>query len=134
MKKIYFAGSIRGGRDDASLYAEIIDYLKKDNIVLTEHIGLASLKDSGEKLNDVEIYERDIAWLEESDLVIAECSTPSLGVGYELAYAQKINKPVYVLYKNNPKGISAMITGNKYYKLYSYNTKEELFAYLSSLF
>ena len=38
-KKIYFAGSIRGGRVDANLYKEIIEYMKKDNIVLTEHVG-----------------------------------------------------------------------------------------------
>ena len=132
MKKIYFAAAIRGGRDDADLYREIIDYLNKENKVLTEHIGLASLKDSGENLNDEEIYKRDIAWLEESDVVIAECSTPSLGVGYELAYAEKINKPVHVLYKKE-KGISAMITGDKYYKLHPYSSKEEIFSILDTL-
>ena len=39
MKKIYFAGSIRGGRIDAELYERLIKYMQKDNIVLTEHIG-----------------------------------------------------------------------------------------------
>ena len=29
MKKIYFAGSIRGGRDDKDLYAEIIEKLNE---------------------------------------------------------------------------------------------------------
>lgn len=132
MKKIYFAAAIRGGRDDADLYREIIDYMKRDNIVLTEHIGLASLKDSGEDLNDIEIYERDINWLKESDVVIAECSTPSLGVGYELAYAERINKEVHVLYKKE-KGISAMITGDKYFKLYPYASKDDLFSILDSI-
>lgn len=37
--KIYFAGSIRGGRKDAGLYKKIIDYLGKYGEVLTEHIG-----------------------------------------------------------------------------------------------
>ena len=41
--KIYFAGSIRGGREDAALYQEIIQYLSKCHIVLTEHIGKNNL-------------------------------------------------------------------------------------------
>lgn len=37
-KKIYFAGSIRGGRVDAALYQRIIQYINKTEVVLTEHI------------------------------------------------------------------------------------------------
>jgi hypothetical protein len=39
--KIYFAGSIRGGREDAALYLEIIEYLKTFGEVLTEHISVS---------------------------------------------------------------------------------------------
>ena len=42
-KKIYFAGSIRGGRDDAALYKRMIDYMKRTNDVLTEHIGKSNM-------------------------------------------------------------------------------------------
>ncbi len=38
-KKIYFAGSIRGGRGDAALYKRMLDYMKRTDVVLTEHIG-----------------------------------------------------------------------------------------------
>ena len=38
-KKVYFAGSIRGGREDAELYKHIIEYIQRDNSVLTEHVG-----------------------------------------------------------------------------------------------
>ena len=41
--KVYFAGSIRGGRSDAELYGRIISYIKKTDIVLTEHIGSKDL-------------------------------------------------------------------------------------------
>lgn len=37
--KIYFAGSIRGGRDDATLYHKIIETLKTYGQVFTEHVG-----------------------------------------------------------------------------------------------
>ena len=46
--KIYFAGSIRGGRDDADRYYDIINHLKKYGDVLTEHVGNDALTCSGE--------------------------------------------------------------------------------------
>ena len=70
---------------------------------------------------------RDIAWIKESDIVIAECTRPSLGVGYELAFAEKLNKPVNVLYRNKECNLSAMIAGDEYFKVFSYETKEEAF-------
>lgn len=42
-KKIYFAGSIRGGRADADLYRRIIEHIKISAVVLTEHIGSPEL-------------------------------------------------------------------------------------------
>ena len=88
-KKVYFAGSIRGGRQDAELYKRIIEYIQRNHTVLTEHVGdLSKSKTEGLKNRDVAIYEQDTAWLKQADVVIAECTTPSLGVGYELAYAE----------------------------------------------
>lgn len=43
MKKVYFAGSIRGGRADADLYRQMIEYIQQGDIVLTEHVGNLSL-------------------------------------------------------------------------------------------
>ena len=57
-KKIYFAGSIRGGRDDAALYKRMIDYMKRTNIVLTEHIGRSNMSLKAQtKVIDTHIYE-----------------------------------------------------------------------------
>ncbi len=109
---IYFAGPIRGGRDDKDLYHQIIEYLKKYGTVLTEHIG-SNLSINGELLEDTYIYERDMKYLLSSNLVVAECSTPSLGVGIEIGTAVEKKIPVIVLYKNKEKKISAMISGCK---------------------
>ena len=71
--KIYFSGSIRGGREDADIYRQIIDYLQNFGQVLTEHIGDSSLDSSGEsKIDDQKIHDRDIELLLESDIIIAE--------------------------------------------------------------
>ena len=114
--KIYFAGSIRGGRDDAKLYETIITYLGTIGQVLTEHVGDKHLSSMGETGGiDTTIYNRDMEWIQEADMIIAEVTTPSLGVGYELAFAEKLNKPILCLYqKNNKNSLSAMISGNKY--------------------
>lgn len=62
--------------------------------------------------SDQEIYERDIEWLKESDVLVAEVSTPSLGVGYEISYAVQNNKDVLCLYREgSEKELSAMING-----------------------
>lgn len=127
MKKVYFAGSIRGGRADAELYGRVIKHIQKEHIVLTEHIGDLSLS----KLEDVEnsdvaIYEQDTSWLREADLVIAECTTPSLGVGYELAYAESHNIPVHIFYDKSRTRLSAMLAGDKYFHIHPYVDEEDL--------
>ena len=119
--KIYFAASIRGGWDDQHLYQELIEFLNQDNSVLTEHIGNPNLTSDGQKpLSDHEIRTRDINWLKESDVVVAETTHPSLGVGYELVYAERINKPVIILHRKTETKLSAMINGTDYFKNINY--------------
>ncbi len=125
--KLYFAGSIRGGRADAARYARIIAHLKRRHTVLTEHVGAPSTFPTVEQgMTDEAIWAQDMAWLRESDAVIAECSTPSLGVGYELAMAQQLGKPVRIFYEASRGPLSAMLTGDPYYRIRAYADEEEL--------
>lgn len=127
MKIVYFAGSIRGGRADAELYGRVIKHIQREHIVLTEHIGDLSLsKLEGVENSDVAIYEQDTAWLREADLVIAECTTPSLGVGYELAYAESHNIPVHIFYDKSRTRLSAMLAGDKYFHIHPYSSEDDL--------
>ena len=88
--KIYFAGAIRGGRKDAEFYFNIIHYLEQFGIVLTEHVGSTELSEKGEiSIIDNDIFQRDLKWLQSADVLVAEVSTPSLGVGYELGISEK---------------------------------------------
>ena len=126
--KIYFAGAIRGGRNDKELYLEIINYLKEYGEVLTEHVGDQSINTLGENDNkDNFVYKRDMEWLKECDFVIAEVTTPSLGVGYEIGRAIQFNKKVICLYRDiQDKRLSAMIAGNKNLKIINYKDFEDL--------
>lgn len=125
--KIYFAASIRGGRDDVKIYKELIDFLKQDNQVLTEHIGNGNLSVTSQSQSDDKyIRDRDITWMKEADLVVAETSNPSLGVGYELAYAERLHKPVVILHNSTKSQLSAMLNGTDYFKdIFEYETISE---------
>lgn len=132
-KKIYFAGSIRGGRIDAELYRRIIGYIQKTDTVLTEHIGSPELEHIEHGMTDADIYSQDVSWLRESDLVIAECSCPSLGVGYELAYAESKGKPCHIFYDIGKTCLSAMLSGNPYYNIHPYSSESEIYPELDSI-
>jgi len=125
--KIYFAGSICGGRNDAKLYEKIIDYLKTYGEVLTEHVGDQSLtEEGGDGYDNNYIHYRDMKWLSSADVVIAEVSTPSLGVGYEIAKAIQWNERVLCLYRpQKGKKLSAMIMGCPDISTTEYATLEE---------
>lgn len=129
--KIYFAGSITGGRQDQSVYAEIIRLLTEYGEVLTEHIGEGLLTDSGEVLDVGLIFRRDVGWLEQSDVVVAEVTTISMGVGYELGISEKLGKKVICLYRPADKRISAMVLGNSYFSVNAYETIEDVRAILN---
>ena len=124
---IYFAGSIRGGREDAALYARIIEYLKRFGTVSTEHIGDSTLTEQGDEgFTDRQIHDRDMDWLLAADVVVAEVTTVSLGVGYEIGRAIAAGKKVICLCRPQPgKRLSAMIAGCPGVTLINYQELEE---------
>lgn len=134
--KIYFAGSIRGGRDDQELYFSVIGELQKYGTVLTEHVGNKELTGLGEiKRTDKEIFDRDMEWVREAELIVAEVSTPSLGVGYELGQAEAMNKPVLCLYRETEgKRLSAMVAGNAYFDINIYKNLDDVAVILKKYF
>ena len=125
--KIYFAGAIRGGRDETDIYNNIITYLSSKAEVLTEHVGSSELMTIGEtNRSDGEIFLRDMEWLQSADLIIAEVTTPSLGVGYELGIAEKLKIPTLCLYRPiKGKRLSAMISGNEKFNCQAYQTLDD---------
>jgi 2'-deoxynucleoside 5'-phosphate N-hydrolase len=110
--KYYFAGSIRAGRDDVPTYRSIIQHLQSTGEVLTEHVGDYSLSLKGQTVyTDKFIHDRDLEWLADSDFLVAETSNPSLGVGYEIAFALHWDIPVIALHRPDRSSLSAMIGG-----------------------
>jgi nucleoside 2-deoxyribosyltransferase len=125
--KIYFAGSIRGGRDDVAVYEAMITWLCSFGEVLTEHVGNPALSEKGaDGPSDRHIHDRDMAWLQACDLVVAEVTSLSLGVGYELGWATALKKPVLCLYQTiSGRSLSAMIAGSPGIRTAAYSSMDE---------
>lgn len=125
--KIYFAGSIRGGRNDALLYHEIIGFLSNFGEVLTEHIGDPNLSEIGDDgPDDGFIHDRDLEWLQSSDVLVAEVTQVSMGVGYEIGRAVESGKKVLCLFRPaGNKRLSAMIAGCSKIELVKYQSFSE---------
>ncbi len=126
--KIYFAGSITGGRDDKEIYFEIIGILSAYGSVLTEHVGYQGLSELGELekgLSDNHVYERDMAWLNDADVMVAEVSVRSMGVGYEIGKMEG-KKPILCLHRKGQKRLSPMINGNKNINIETYESVKDL--------
>jgi len=111
---IYFACSITGGRYFESAYQAIIAALLSDgHTIPTAHLAESRVKALEAIASPREVYERDITWIAGCEALVAEVSTPSHGVGYEVAYALSIGKPVLCLYQEG-QPISKMISGNSH--------------------
>ncbi len=127
MATIYFSGSISGGREDLETYRTIVAALEKAGhrvfagMVTAAHVGA-----EGEKLSAGEIFERDVAWIEEvardGGVLVAEVSRPSTGVGYEIALARyRLDMPVICLYRPAfTRRCSGMIAGDRTIRVIEY--------------
>ena len=110
--KVYFSCSLTGGRQDQPTYAALVNHLvAQGHDVLTAHLASAEVMAEEAVVDPIAVYQRDTAWVEDCDAMIAEVSTPSHGVGYEVAYALDRHKPVLCCYRAETR-VSKMILGN----------------------
>lgn len=126
--KVYFAASISGGRARQPVMQLIVEHLKKMGFeVLSDHIARPDVLKHEANFSPQHIFARDLKWIQESDFLVSEVSTPSLGVGYEICYALKIPKPVICLCEEK-QFLSAMLTGNDagHLEILRYSSLEEI--------
>ncbi len=110
--KLYFSGSISGGREYEAIYQHLVVHLQAlGHEVLSAHVADPAALAAEKDMPPQDVFERDVAWVDECEAMIAEVSTPSLGVGYEYGRAVQQGKPVLCVYRSGLR-ISKMITGN----------------------
>jgi nucleoside 2-deoxyribosyltransferase len=109
---IYFACSITGGRDLEPVFQAIVRALLEDgHTVPTAHLADSNIKAYETFITPLEVYSRDTEWIRNCDVLIAEVSTPSHGVGYEVGYALGLLKPVLCVHRSG-LAVSKMLSGN----------------------
>ncbi len=110
--KIYFSCSITGGRNEEKSYGMIVNAMLAGGYeVPTAHLSSPDVMKMETIVDAAEIFNRDMRWLEECDAVVAEVTTPSHGVGYEIAMGLNLGKPVFCFYQKG-KRVSKILTGN----------------------
>lgn len=108
---LYFSCSLTGGRTDQPLFATLVAHLQASgHRVLSAHLAEPGVLEADRLRSPEAVFERDTAWVRESQAVVAEVSTPSHGVGFEIAYALERGRPVFCLGREGVR-ISKMITG-----------------------
>ncbi len=72
------------------------------------------------------IYRRDVEHVRMCDLLIAEVSSPSLGVGMEIMLAIELMKPVLMFLQSNSERVSKMVLGAEGKVLFRYESLKEV--------
>ena len=125
--KIYVSGSIYGGREKIETYKVIIEALEKYGEVYDKEIIDEDILEKEKFQSDEEIFKKLENYLKNIDIVFAEVTVPSLGVGYELGFADQLGKKVIAIYDMNVVSkVSTMIRGNKRIKLIGYHNISEI--------
>lgn len=132
--KIYVSGSIYGGTQKIDTYKKLINHLEKYGEVLTKQIADPNTIANEKYQSDEEIYLDLERKLESTDIVIAEVSVTSLGVGYEIGYASKLGKRIVAIYDENyTKKVTTMIRGNKKIELIPYKNVDTILKKLDKI-
>jgi 2'-deoxynucleoside 5'-phosphate N-hydrolase len=131
---IYLACTVRGDRGAirvARLLADLLEQL--GHTVLTRHLLLDDVEAQEGQLSERAVFERDLQWLEAADVLIAEASGSSYGVGFEVGYvigrAAQTGQHVLLLYDAARRPfVSRLIAGNTHRACttYPYRDTEDL--------
>jgi len=118
--KIFFTASVSAGREYIANHQKIVECLiNLGHQVLSKHVASQNLTQKGKDSPPKFIFEREKERILKADVVMAEVTQPSTGVGFLVSFALRCGKPVLVLfYKEADDLLSPMIVGNPSANLY----------------
>jgi 2'-deoxynucleoside 5'-phosphate N-hydrolase len=139
---IYLACTVRGDRGGVLAGRAICERLQRHgHEVLTTHLLADDVETAESRLTAADVYRRDLEWLSGCDVLVAEASGSSYGVGFEVGYvlgrARSSRQRVVLLYDAAKKDkISRLITGNcdPHCETFAYTSLEELAAFIDERF
>ena len=113
--KIYFGFTVAGDRSGIETARRVVQLLQNlGHEVLTRHLVEDNAWEADRRISAQDVYRRDMGWLEQCDLFIAEVSGSSFGLGFETGYLLgATNKRVILLYRRELEHtVSLLISGN----------------------
>jgi hypothetical protein len=135
---IYLACTVRGDRAAIGAARALADAIEGlGHTILTRHLLEDDVDTREGALTEREVFERDLRWLEASDVLIAEASGSSFGVGFEVGYvigrAERTGQRVLLLYDVTRRPfVSRLIAGNTHpaCTTYPYRSAEDLLQFV----
>jgi nucleoside 2-deoxyribosyltransferase len=116
--RIYLACTIRGDRSRLAVARALGASIEAaGHELLTGRFLDDRAEDDDGRLSAAEVFERDLSWLDACDVLVAEASGSSYGVGFEVGYvlgrADRTGQRVVLLYDIARRDqVSRMISGN----------------------
>lgn len=113
--KIYLGFTVAGNRSSVEAAKQILTTVQSmGHEVLTGHLVQEDAWETDRRLAPQEVFVRDMKWLEECDLFIAEVSGSSFGLGFETGYLLGATRKKTILFyeRDAEPRISLLITGN----------------------
>ena len=137
--QIYLACTVRGDRSAVAGLRTLVASLERSgHTVLTKHLLDDNVDGAESALTERAVYERDIAWLETCDVLIADGTGSSFGVGFEVGYvlgrSDRTGQRVVLLYRADRRDqISRLIVGNAHARcdVIEYENPDDLAARVS---
>jgi 2'-deoxynucleoside 5'-phosphate N-hydrolase len=129
--KIYFGFTVAGDRSSIATAKAIVELLEAmGHEVLTRHLVQDDAWETDRLITPQQVYERDMKWLQECDLFMAEVSGSSFGLGFETGYLLgTTGKQAVLFYRREVESkISLLIIGNSHPRctLVPYSDPEEI--------
>jgi hypothetical protein len=139
---VYLACTVRGDRGGVPAGRVICDRLQRDgHQVLTSHLLDDNVDAAESQLSEAAVFRRDLDWLSQCDVLVAEASGSSFGVGFEVGYvlarAHETGQQVVLLYdRTRGNAISRLVVGNIHpaCTTFGYGSLDELRAFLDERF
>ena len=107
------------------------------HVVLTSHLLDDDVETAESLLSEQEVFGRDMRWLNDADLLVAEASGSSYGVGFEVGYvlgrSDATDQRVLLLYDRARRPmVSRLILGNVHPNCttYEYESAEDLLRFV----
>ncbi len=138
-QKVYLGFTVVGSREKLELVKTIAMMLEqRGHRILTKHLLSDHVRIEEGMKSPEYVFERDMKWIKECDVFIAEVSGSSFGIGFESGFLLgESKKKVYLLYDAALKNdISKMATGNSLKKctVLGYNSISEVREFIEKHF